>query len=519
MNIASLLARAGRSAGQRPAVAIGPQVVHDYAALAGRAAVIAANLRGRLALEPGARVGIAMTNCPAYLESLFACWWAGLAAVPMNAKLHPREFAYMLEDSAAELLLATPALADSIAPQIAGLDSLRAVISSETSDYRRLTQGEPLDLAETDTGDLAWLFYTSGTTGKPKGAMLSHGNLMAATLCYFSDVDSISPRDAILHAAPLSHGSGLYGLPHFAQAALHVLPESAGFEPAETLDLLKVHRGVSAFFAPTMVQRLVGAAEADAADTRNLKTIVYGGGPMYTANLKHALEVLGNKLVQIYGQGESPMTISSLTKDMHGERDHPRYEARLASVGRAMTTIELRTADEEGRSLPPGESGEVLVRGPSVMAGYWRNPEATARTLRDGWLWTGDLGAIDEDGFLTLKDRSKDLIISGGSNIYPREVEEILLEHPGVSECSVVGRPHRDWGEEVVAFVVAGAEGGVTTDELRRALPGQAGSLQASEGLSLHRRIAEEQLRQGPEDRAAGCLRQRLVGELIACED
>ncbi len=454
MNIVSLLDRAGRSAGSRPALVVGTRRIHDYVGLARKAAAMAANLRDSFALQPGARVGIAMTNCPAFFESLFACWWAGLAVVPMNAKLHPREFAYMLENSEAALLLATPGLAQSIAPLVEGTRTLRAIISSESRDYVRLAMGDPMDLAEAGQDNLAWLFYTSGTTGKPKGAMLSHGNLMAMTLCYFADVDSISPSDSMIHAAPLSHGSGLYSLPHVAQAALQILPESGGFDPAEVLGLLRVHRGVTAFFAPTMVQRLIAAPETAAADTGNLKTIVYGGGPMYTANLEHALSVLGNKLVQIYGQGESPMTITSLTREMHADRDHPRYEARLASVGRAMTTIELRIADESGRPLPPGAAGEVLVRGPSVMPGYWRNREATARTLRDGWLWTGDLGALDEDGFLTLKDRSKDLIISGGSNIYPREVEEILLQHPGVSECSVVGRPHPDWGEEVVAFIV-----------------------------------------------------------------
>ena len=351
MNIASLLQRAGRSARDRPAVALGTTQVHDYAGLAHKAATMARALKDRFRLEPGARVGIAMANSPAYIECLFACWWAGLAAVPMNAKLHPREFAYMLEDSGAELLLATPALAEAIAPQVEGTGGLRAIISSESSDYRHLAAGDPADLTTAGRDDLAWLFYTSGTTGKPKGAMLSHGNLMAAILCYFADVDAISPYDSILHAAPLSHGSGLYGLPHIAQAALHILPESGGFDPAEMLALLGAHRGVSAFFAPTMVQRLITAPEIAAADTTNLKTIIYGGGPMYTANLKQALAVLGDKLVQIYGQGESPMTITSLTRAMHADRDHPRYEARLASVGRAMTTIGLRVADADGRSL------------------------------------------------------------------------------------------------------------------------------------------------------------------------
>jgi len=215
---------------------------------------------------------------------------------------------------------------------------------------------------------------------------------------------------------------------------------------------------MSMFAAPTMVKRLVESPAARDADTRNLKTIVYGGGPMYVADLKRAMTLLGPKLAQIYGQGESPMTITALTKSRHADTAHPRYEQRLASVGTAQAVVEVRVADADDQTVAPGEPGEVLVRGDVVMLGYWRDLEATANTLRGGWLHTGDVGAMDQDGFLTLMDRSKDLIISGGSNIYPREVEEVLLRHPQVAEVSVVGAPHAEWGEEVVAFVV-GREG------------------------------------------------------------
>jgi long-chain acyl-CoA synthetase len=175
---------------------------------------------------------------------------------------------------------------------------------------------------------------------------------------------------------------------------------------------------------------------------------------MYAADLRDAMDVLGNRLAQIYGQGESPMTITALAKFHHGDRSHPRHAERLASVGTPHSVVEVTIRDEDGRELPAGEVGEVCVRGDVVMSGYWGNPEASARALRGGWLWTGDLGAFDADGFLTLKDRSKDLIVSGGSNIYPREVEEVLLAHPAVAEACVVGRPDREWGEAVVAFVV-----------------------------------------------------------------
>jgi long-chain acyl-CoA synthetase len=204
-----------------------------------------------------------------------------------------------------------------------------------------------------------------------------------------------------------------------------------------------------------MVKRLAEHPAAPTSDHPGLKTIVYGGGPMYLADLDRAHAVFGHRLAQIYGQGESPMCITALDKGAHADAAHPRHPERLASAGTAQLVVEVMVADQNDRPLPPGELGEVLARGDSVMRGYWRNPEASAATLRAGWLHTGDIGSMDEDGFLTLRDRSKDLIISGGSNIYPREVEEVLLRHPAVAEASVVGRPDANWGETVVAFVVA----------------------------------------------------------------
>jgi long-chain acyl-CoA synthetase len=305
---------------------------------------------------------------------------------------------------------------------------------------------------------VAWLFYTSGTTGRPKGAMLTHRNLLAMTLAYLADVDGIAADDAILHAAPMSHGSGLYILPHAARGACQMLPPSGGFDPAEVIDLLQVPRasgGMTLFAAPTMVKRLAEHPAAGGAPHPGLKTIVYGGGPMYLADLERAHAVFGYRLAQIYGQGESPMCITALDKAMHADAGHPRHRERLASVGTAQAVVEVVVAGPDDRPLPPGEIGEVLVRGDSVMRGYWQDPDATAASLRGGWLHTGDLGVLDDDGFLTLRDRSKDLIISGGSNIYPREVEEVLLQHPAVAEAAVLGRPDPQWGEAVVAFVVA----------------------------------------------------------------
>ena len=460
MNVAEFLQRSAAADPARPALALGTTVTASYGELARRAAVLAGSLRDRYGLAPGARVAIAMANSPAFVEVLFACWHAGLAVVPIDAKLHPEEFRYILGHSGARLCFASHGLAQAIAPIAEELATLEALCDlgaagAPSAAYLALLDGDPLDMAERGPDDLAWLFYTSGTTGRPKGAMLSHRNLLAMTLSYFADIDAIAAEDCILHAAPMTHGSGLYILPHVAAGACNVVPESGAFDPLEIFELWRHWRGICMFAAPTMIKRLVEHPEAANAEHTNLKTVVYGGGPMYVEDLKLAMARFGNRFVQIYGQGESPMTITTLTRAEHANLAHPRHAERLASVGRAHSVVEVRVADGEDRSLAPGEPGEVLLRGDTVMLGYWDDRQASEAALRGGWLHTGDIGVLDLDGFLTLKDRSKDLIISGGANIYPREIEEVLQRHPAVLECAVVGRPHPDWGEAVTAFVVA----------------------------------------------------------------
>ncbi len=450
MNIAAHMIRAGRAFSNQPAIAKGSSVVWDYATVADRVATIAASLTQRFGLAPGDRVALMLNNCPEYLELLYATWHAGLVAVPINAKLHRSEFEYILQNSGARLCFASPQLADTAASLVDG--SLTAVLEAGGADYQQLLTASATPLVSRAPDDPAWLFYTSGTTGLPKGATLSHRNLLTMCQCYFADVDPVAPWSCILHAAPMSHGSGLYGLAYVMQAGCHVIPEQSGFDVDEIYRLIEAWPGIGFFAAPTMVKRLL---DGDAgADTANLKAIVYGGGPMYVEDCLAALERFGPKLTQLYGQGESPMTITALNARMHADRDHPRWLQRLSSVGIAKSAVDVQVADEDDRVLPPGEVGEILVRGDSVMLGYWNDENATAETLRNGWLHTGDCGVLDEDGFLTLKDRAKDLIISGGSNIYPREVEEVLLKHPAVSEVAVIGRPDREWGEVVVAYVV-----------------------------------------------------------------
>jgi long-chain acyl-CoA synthetase len=285
--------------------------------------------------------------------------------------------------------------------------------------------------------------------------MLSHRALTNTSLSYAAEVDSIAPGDPILHAAPLSHGSGLYNMAYVARLGVNVIPESGGFDPDETLRLFARWPRASMFAAPTLIKRLLDCGrDADSADIR---TIVWGGAPMYVEDAVCAIDRFGACFAQIYGQGESPMTITTLSKQDIAAREHPSWRERLASAGRPFAGVEVMIADGDDRSLPPGETGEILCRGDVVMSGYWRDPEASAATLRGGWLHTGDVGTFDSEGYLHLKDRSKDLIISGGANIYPREVEEVLLQHPNVREASVIGRPDREWGEIVVAYVVGEA--------------------------------------------------------------
>ena len=460
MNTGAFLAKSAVRHPERPALVRGVEAVASYAQFAQTSARLARGLVERFDLRPGDRCGIAMTNAPEFMVALFGCWYANVCAIPMNAKLHRREFAYILENSGARACFTNGELGESLAGldrEVASLEHL--VRTDDATRWRELLAGEPLPLADCEPSDPAWLFYTSGTTGRPKGATLTHRNLVSQTMNYFCDVDSVSEHDCIIHSAPMSHASGCYALPHVARGAAQVIPESGGFHPEEIIDLLEHHAGASFFFAPTMIVRLLESRRIADVNRDHLKTIIYGGGPMYVEDTRRALAALGPKLVQIYGQGEAPMTITGLARELHLDTGHPRYLERLGSVGTARTDVEVRIVGPDDEPLPPGETGEVILRGDVVMKGYWNNPEATSETLRGGWLHTGDLGAMDEDGFVTLKDRSKDMIISGGTNIYPREIEEVLLRHPAVLEASVVGRPHPEWGEEVVAFVVPTAPG------------------------------------------------------------
>ena len=450
MNLAHWLQRSALTHPDHLAIAHGTQPWCTYTEFAERAARTASWLQDQ-GVQAGDRVALFMYNAPHYLPLFWGVWWAGAVVVPINAKLHPREAAWIIGHSGCRVVFCD-----------AGREAEMAQVMAETgvaaracSDTQFMTGALPLaPLCPRGDDDPAWLFYTSGTTGRPKGVVLCPRQLRWSSLAYLASVQPVRPGDTLLHPAPLSHGGGMYHLPYVLQAGVNVVPRSDGFDADECLDLAAHWRRASFFAAPTMVRRLVDAARQRPQPAQGLEIVVYGGGPMYLADIEAALQVMGPHFAQIYGQGECPMTISVLPRDTINHSAHPRWREHLRSVGTAQSMVEVCIRDGEGRVLAPGVSGEICVRGDVVMAGYWNDPQATAQAIRDGWLYTGDVGCLDEQGYLYLLDRSKDLVISGGTNIYPREIEEVLLTHAAVVEVSVIGRPDAEWGEVVVAYVV-----------------------------------------------------------------
>ena len=463
MNLYSLLDQTALRYPDQGAVFRGLEQVLTWRELRARALSLAAGIRQRC--TAGDRIALVSENRVEFPELLFAAWAAEATIVPVNFKLHDKEVLQILEDADVSLVFASPKLLPDL-PHTAAAHA-QHLVAIGGADYLGMLQVHALAPPTIDPQSLAWLFYTSGTTGRSKGAMLSHRNLLAMTVAHLADIEAMNVHCSQIHVAPMSHGSGMYLLSSVARGARQVVPASGAFDPAEFLDLCEVHPGCGAFLAPTMVQRLRLEAEArNRAPPAHLRCIVYGGGPMYVEELRKSTAVLGPVFAQIYGQGEAPMTITGLDLAAHAHAHATDDDAILGSVGWPRSGVEVRVIDALGVPVPPGEVGEIVCRGDVVMSGYWRNPDATGQALKNGWLHTGDMGAFDAHGCLTLRDRSKDVVISGGSNIYPREVEEVLLTHPGVTKVSIVGRPDPEWGEVLVAFVVRTPGVAVTEREL-----------------------------------------------------
>jgi long-chain acyl-CoA synthetase len=451
VNIANWLSEAAHRWPNRPALFQGARQVADYEQFAARARAQAVHLRAVHDVIAGDRIAVFMKNCHEYLELLYAIWWVGAVAVPINCKLHAIEAKWIIENAEARLVFTDDGMTFERGDLPNDCRELVGQNDLARDAHRHSILAKPVSRCDSD---LAWLFYTSGTTGRSKGVMLTHGNLMAMSLCYPVDVDQVSADDAVLYAAPMSHGAGLYNFIHVRCGARHIVPESRGFKSAEVFELSRTLNNVSLFAAPTMVKRMVEEARHQGYSGEGIKTIIFGGAPMYLADLRNAISVFGPRLVQIYGQGESPMTVSALGRQVIANQADPQWERFAASAGVAHSCIEIKVVGAKRSELPAGQPGEIAVRGATVMQGYWRNESATRNALEDGWLFTGDIGYLDHDGYLTLTDRSRDVIITGGSNVYPREVEEVLVTHPDVFEVCVVGEPDDEWGESIVAFVV-----------------------------------------------------------------
>ncbi|TDK45708.1 class I adenylate-forming enzyme family protein [Antarcticimicrobium luteum] len=452
MTLAYLLATSARLHPGRPAISVGNEVRLDYAGLARSAAGIATYLAVR-GLMPGDRVMLAMKNNDRYFTYLFGCWWGGFVAAPLNATLHPREMAGIVADLAPRLAICDPGIADGLGPLCPDLP----ILEHGSTEAARAEAADPAPLADCLLNDTAWIFFTSGTTGAPKGACLSHANLLAMSTAYLADVDSVGSGDCLLHLAATSHASGLFGLSFIARGAEHVLMPSGGYEAGAMRDILQARRAVS-FFAPTpLLARMRRDGIGDLADG-HIRTVLTGAGPVLAQDVRDAVETFGPRLWNGYGQGETPCTITAMAKAAIAEAVAADDDAALVSVGIPRSATAVRLLDPGGREVPQGEAGEVCVRGPTVMSGYLNRPEATRETLRDGWLHTGDTARFDVAGRLILLDRLKDVIISGGMNVYAREVEDVLSRHPGVLEVAVIGRPDPEWGEEVVALIVPAPE-------------------------------------------------------------
>lgn len=470
MNSSTLLLQAAMRNPEGVAVRHGDRLL-TYERFSSRAARLGQSFLD-LGLRVGDRVGILQRNGPELLETLYGALLAGLVAVPVNMRLHPREVAYIGQDSGWRALVHTEEFNEGLATVAGEMPDLVARISTAPSAgeyvYEDLiAAADPLRQAvDVYPEAVCWLFYTSGTTGRPKGVMWTHRTVHNLVLVYLADIHQLQPDDVVLHAAPLSHGSGVVALSSIARAAENVILHTRAFDPVALFDLVE-ERSVTniAFLAPTQIVKMLEVFEPGRWDLSSLRCVLYGGAPMYVDHLRQALEVFGPVLVQIFGQGESPLTISYLNQAEH-IRWYQSGNDRLGSAGIVRTGVQIAIADEKDQPLAVGETGEILVRGEIVMPGYWRNEQATAETLRGGWLHTGDVGKLDERGYLYVLDRSKEMVVSGGNNIYPREVEEVLLSHPAVAECAVIGIPDDYWGEAVHAIVCVADGEEVTAPEL-----------------------------------------------------
>jgi fatty-acyl-CoA synthase len=412
----------------------------------------------------GDRVLLHARNSNAVLETMFASWMLGAVWVPTNFRLTAPEVAYLASSSGAAVHVFDPAFPDHRALARAENAACRLEISIGEEWDALATEGPALTRpADVGHDHPAWFFYTSGTTGRPKAGVLTHGQMEYVTCNHLCDLmPGTTEHDVSLVVAPLSHGAGVHALPQVARGAATVLLSGERLDCEEAWRLVERYRVSNVFTVPTILTMLTRHEAVDRYDHSSLRYVIYAGSPMYRADQKHALGKLGPVLVQYFGMGEVTGNITVLPPALHSPDD---ADMPVGSCGFPRTGMEVTIMDTEGAHLPPGTTGEICVRGPGVFAGYYNNPEATAAATRFGWFHTGDLGHVDARGFVYITGRASDMYISGGSNVYPREIEEVLLTCPGVMEACVVGVPDAKWGESGVAVLVA--EAGVELDAAR----------------------------------------------------
>ena len=492
-NLAQLLRHTARLWPERTALIQGDQR-WTWAQIDARVDALVAALRA-LGLQKGDRILLQSRNSLALFESGWAAFRMGCVWVPTNFRLVPGEVAYLGAASGAKVMLVEPLFAAHAAAVLAASPALQQVVwlgqpqaDAVPADalpadpptglcYTTLVEqhrgAEPADVVVAHDDPL-WFFYTSGTTGKPKAAVLTHGQMGFVVTNHLADlIPGTTEQDVSIAVAPLSHGAGIHALLNVARGAATVLLPSEKLDPAVVWQLVEQHRVSNLFTVPTIVKMLVEHPAVDLHDHASLKFMVYAGAPMYRADQRLALQKLGPVLVQYFGLGEVTGCITVLPARLHSADDNSP-NAHIGACGYPRTGMEVAVLDPAGQAVATGEIGEICVRGPAVFAGYHNNPDATAKALRGGWFHTGDLGRLDARGLLYITGRESDMYISGGSNVYPREAEEVLLTHPAVAEVAVLGMPDRQWGEVGVAVVVCrpGTDA-VTADALIAFLDGR----------------------------------------------
>jgi acyl-CoA synthetase (AMP-forming)/AMP-acid ligase II len=452
MNAGYLLTRSAHYFPERTAFVIDGQSI-TYNDLNRRVNKLA-NALLSLDLKKGERVALLFHNSLAYLEAYLALYKTGLVWVRLNSRLHPSELKGMLEDSGSQVLIHGSEFVETV-EKIKG--DLRWIIQKGKGpgiDYDAFLQkgSDREPSVEADLDDLSDLWYTSGTTGAPKGIMLTHRNILTCTQLLLCDVYDIGLDDKLLTVGALSHAGSVRILPFIIRGATNFL--HTHFDAGKAFQEIQNSRITDLSTVPTMLIALMDDPERPKYDVSPLKRITYAGSPTPVERIKEALNIFGPVLDQSYGQAESIITITHLPRNEHILTGDPSRERRLASTGREYPGVQVRIVDESDQVLLPGETGEVVTRSDLVMKGYWNQPDKTEEAFRGGWLHTGDIGYLDEEGYLFLVDRKHDKIITGGLNVYPREVEEILAGHPAVAQVAVFGVRDPFWGEAVSAAVV-----------------------------------------------------------------